>query len=68
MLILALQETRLTEENTLDFTQTTGFLIKTNKRMCENTLPGSCVCSIRNFVTFITDVQLVNSRLITMCK
>lgn len=65
--ILALQETRLTDENAMDFGNYRLFKSKTDKRILKNTPHlGVAFAVSKNILSSVTDVQPVNNRLMTL--
>lgn len=65
--ILALQETRMTDENTLDFGNYRLFKSKTNKRILKNTPHlGVAFAVSKNILNSITDIKPINNRLMTI--
>lgn len=65
--ILALQETRMPDENTLDFGNYRLFKSKTNKRILKNTPHLGVGFAVSNVIlNSITDVKPINERLMTI--
>lgn len=65
--ILALQETRLTDENTMDFGNYRLFKSKTNKRILKNTPHlGVAFAISKNILNSVTDVKPISNRLMTI--
>lgn len=65
--ILALQETRMTDENTMDFGNYRLFKSKTNKRILKNTPHlGVAFAVSKNILNSLTDVKPINERLMTL--
>ena len=65
--ILALQETRMTDENTIDFGNYRIFKSKTNKRIFKTTPHlGVAFAISKNFLNSVTNVKPINNRLMTI--
>lgn len=65
--ILALQETRMTDENTMDFGKYRLFKSKTNKIVLKNTPHlGVAFAISKNILNSLADVKPINNRLITI--
>lgn len=67
ILILALQETRMTEENTIDFGSYRLFKSKTDKRVCKGTpLLGMAFAVHKKILQSVTEIKAINNRLMTL--